>query len=332
MTRGRLSFGVLGNPAPQGSHTAKPIYAGGQFTGRVAVHESSASVKPWRDSVQWAAVDAMHKAKLSGPLTGPVVVNVTFRLKRPLSDFSTGRTTTHLVRPSAPTFPIKRPDIDKLVRSTFDALTLARVWADDAEVAEPQGHQGLRGACREAGGVDHHLLDPAGPRPVGGSLRHRDRLGRSGVAVNVLELFAGIGGLSLGLERAGMTVVGQVEIDPYCRRVLARHWPEVPRHDDVRTCLGWWRSEPRPPVELVAGGFPCQPASAAGHRLGLADERWLWPHMADVVRVLRPSFVLVENVPGLFVRGFDAVLGDLAALGYDATWDCVPAAAVGAPH
>jgi len=150
--------------------------------------------------------------------------------------------------------------------------------------------------------------------------------------VNVLELFAGIGGLSLGLERAGMTVVGQVEIDPYCRRVLARHWPEVPRHDDVRTCLDWWRAEPRPSVELVAGGFPCQPASAAGHRLGLADERWLWPHMADVVRVLRPSFVLVENVPGLFVRGFDAVLGDLAALGYDATWDCVPAAAVGAPH
>lgn len=151
MTRGRLSFGVLGNPAPQGSHTAKPIYAGGQFTGRVAVHESSASVKPWRDSVQWAAVDAMHKAKLSGPLTGPVVVNVTFRLKRPLSDFSTGRTTTHLVRPSAPTFPIKRPDIDKLVRSTFDALTLARVWVDDSQVASLKATKVYAGRAEKPG-------------------------------------------------------------------------------------------------------------------------------------------------------------------------------------
>lgn len=72
--------------------------------------------------------------------------------------------------------------------------------------------------------------------------------------MNVLELFAGIGGLSLGLERAGMTVVGHVEIDPYCQRVLARHWPEVPRHDDVHTALHWWRSEQRPPVHAVAGG------------------------------------------------------------------------------
>ena len=94
---------------------------------------------------------------------------------------------------------------------------------------------------------------------------------------NVLELFAGIGGLCLGLERAGMTAVGQVELDPFCRRVLNKHWPEVPKHDDVKTTVKWWLSEPRPPVHVIAGGYPCQPESLAGKRLGITDERWLWP-------------------------------------------------------
>jgi DNA (cytosine-5)-methyltransferase 1 len=150
--------------------------------------------------------------------------------------------------------------------------------------------------------------------------------------VNVLSLFSGIGGLELGLERAGMTVVGQVEIDPYCRRVLAKHWPEVPRHDDVRTCVDWWRSEPRPVVHMVCGGFPCQPISSAGRRLGEADERWLWPWFRDVIRDLRPRYALLENVSALLERGAGVVLGDLAEIGYDAEWDCIPASAVGAPH
>ena len=149
---------------------------------------------------------------------------------------------------------------------------------------------------------------------------------------NVLSLFAGIGGLDLGLERAGMNVVGQVEIDPYCRRVLARHWPEVPRHDDVRTCVEWWLGEPRPAVDVVAGGFPCQPVSSAGRQLAQADERWLWPEMAAVIRDLRPRYAIMENVPGLLARGMGDVLADLAACGYDTEWDCVPAAAVGALH
>jgi DNA (cytosine-5)-methyltransferase 1 len=102
--------------------------------------------------------------------------------------------------------------------------------------------------------------------------------------MNVLSLFAGIGGIELGLERAGMTTVGQVEINPYCRRVLARHWPEVPRHEDVRTAVEWWQSTERPPVDVVCGGFPCQPFSHAGKQLGTADERWGWPWMADVCR------------------------------------------------
>jgi DNA (cytosine-5)-methyltransferase 1 len=151
-------------------------------------------------------------------------------------------------------------------------------------------------------------------------------------ALNVLSLFAGIGGLDLGLERAGMTTVGQVELDPYCRSVLARRWPEVPRHDDVRTCSEWWMGEPRPAVDVVSGGFPCQPDSVAGLRLAQADERWLWPAMATVVGDLRPRLVIVENVPGLLTAGFGDVLGDLAALGFDAEWDCIPASAFGAPH
>ncbi len=150
----------------------------------------------------------------------------------------------------------------------------------------------------------------------------------------VVELFAGIGGLSLGLERAGFRVAGQVEIDPLCRSILAAHWPEVPRHDDARTAAEWWLSQPRPPVTLVAGGFPCQPFSQAGRKRGTADPRWMWPAMAGVVRQLRPRYVLVENVAALLSDrdAFGWVLGDLAALGFDAEWSLLPACALGAPH
>ena len=152
--------------------------------------------------------------------------------------------------------------------------------------------------------------------------------------MNGLWLFSGIGGLDLGLERAGVRVVGQVEIDPWRRRVLAKHWPEVPRHDDVRTAVEWWASEERPRVELVFGGFPCPPFSVAGLKRGIADDRWGWPWMAAVIRALGPRYVLVENVPGL-VRArvaFGCVLADLADLGFDAEWSLLSACAVGAPH
>lgn len=157
------------------------------------------------------------------------------------------------------------------------------------------------------------------------------------------SLFTGIGGMDLGLERAGMTCAWQVEIDPYCRAVLEQHWPDVPRWDDVKTF------PPEPTVEqvgtagqprfdrsvdLICGGFPCQPVSVAGKRQAQSDARWLWPEFARILRTLRPRYVLLENVPGLLGShgGFGDVLGDLAALGYDAEWDCVPAALVGAPH
>lgn len=148
--------------------------------------------------------------------------------------------------------------------------------------------------------------------------------------MNVLSLFSGIGGLDLGLERAGMTVAGQVEIDPWCRKVLAKHWPEVPRHDDVRTCVEWWGRRPVP--DLVGGGFPCQPVSQAGRQLARDDPRWLWPPMADVIAWLRPGWVVVENVPGLLRLGLADVLGDLARLGYRTRAGWISACEMGAPH
>lgn len=142
------------------------------------------------------------------------------------------------------------------------------------------------------------------------------------------SLFAGIGGFDLGLERAGMRVAWQCEIDPDARAILAKHWPEVPCYGDIRS-INWSDVEP---VDVVCGGYPCQPFSHAGSRAGESDPRHLWPEVARCVRHLRPRYVLLENVSGHLSLGFGAVLGDLAALGYDAFWDCIPAAAIGAPH
>jgi DNA (cytosine-5)-methyltransferase 1 len=140
------------------------------------------------------------------------------------------------------------------------------------------------------------------------------------------SLFAGIGGIDLGLERAGMECKWQVEIDPWCRRVLEKHWPDVPKYEDVKTVEGLES------VDLICGGFPCQPVSVAGKRLGQADARWLWPEFARIVRMVRPYYVLVENVPGLLVGGMGDVLGDLAEIGYDAEWGVLSAKDMGAPH
>ena len=146
-------------------------------------------------------------------------------------------------------------------------------------------------------------------------------------SVRVGSLFSGIGGLDLGLERAGMTVAWQSEIDPYCCRVLAKHWPHVPNLGDVTTID--WKDVER--VDLICGGYPCQPFSYAGQRAGESDERHLWPLVLDAVRHLRPRWVLLENVPGHLSLGFGDVLGGLASSGYDAEWDCIPASALGAP-
>jgi DNA (cytosine-5)-methyltransferase 1 len=148
------------------------------------------------------------------------------------------------------------------------------------------------------------------------------------VTLTVGSLFSGIGGLDLGLERAGMTVKWQSEIHPYACRVLAKHWPTVPNLGDI-TKIDWSEVER---VDVICGGYPCQPFSLAGIRLGKDDPRHLWPHVATAIRNLRPRYALLENVAGHLSLGFGRVLGDLAESGYDATWDCIPAAAVGAPH
>lgn len=142
------------------------------------------------------------------------------------------------------------------------------------------------------------------------------------------SLFAGIGGLDLGLERAGWTCRWQVEIDEFCRRVLAQHWPDVPKYGDIRELTG----DELERVDLICGGFPCVTVSPAGRRTGEDDARWLWPEFVRLLRVLRPRLVLVENSAGLRARGIGRVVGDLAALGYGVEWESLPAATFGAPH
>jgi DNA (cytosine-5)-methyltransferase 1 len=143
------------------------------------------------------------------------------------------------------------------------------------------------------------------------------------------SLFAGIGGIDLGFERAGLRCKWQVEIDPYAQKVLAKHWPEVRRHDDVRT----WPQPDTEYVDIVAGGFPCQDISYAGKGAGLAGERsGLFYEAMRIVRDMGPRIVVLENVAALLTRGLDQVLGTLASLGYDAEWDCLPASSLGASH
>lgn len=142
------------------------------------------------------------------------------------------------------------------------------------------------------------------------------------------SLFTGIGGIDLGLERAGWECKWQVENDDFCNEVLRRHWPNTQRYGDITQVEG----KDLERVDLLAGGFPCQPVSIAGQRRGDADKRWLWPEFHRLICQLRPRWVLVENVTGLLSKGFGTVLKDLSTSGYDAEWDTVPAAAVGAPH
>jgi DNA (cytosine-5)-methyltransferase 1 len=149
------------------------------------------------------------------------------------------------------------------------------------------------------------------------------------------SLFAGVGGFDLGFERAGLVCKWQVEISEFCRKVLAKHWPDVRRHDDVRTFppkgghsldnLEKWR------VDVICGGFPCQDISVAGRGEGIAEgtRSGLWLEYVRIVRLLRPEYVVVENVPALLVRGLDRVLGNLADIGYDAEWQTVGCDSIG---
>lgn len=144
------------------------------------------------------------------------------------------------------------------------------------------------------------------------------------------SLFSGIGGLELGLEWAGVgRTVWQVERDPFCRTVLAKHWPDVERFDDVRTV----DAHNLPRVDVICGGSPCQDISSAGKKAGIrGPQSILWREFARIVGEIRPSFVVLENSAAIVGRGLDLVLRDLAVLGFDAEWSTVSACAVGAPH
>jgi DNA (cytosine-5)-methyltransferase 1 len=150
--------------------------------------------------------------------------------------------------------------------------------------------------------------------------------------LNLLSLFAGIGGFELGLERSGgFQTVAQCEIDPYCNKVLAKHWPEVKRYGDIRELTADRLAADGIAVDAICGGFPCTNISLAGDGTGLeGPASGLWFEYERLVGELRPRVVFVENVAELCDRGLGDVLGALAALGYDAEWHCIPASYAGA--
>lgn len=147
--------------------------------------------------------------------------------------------------------------------------------------------------------------------------------------MKVLDLFSGIGGFSLGLEWAGMSTVAMCEKDPYCRKILAKHWPDLTIHDDIRNLDGKRYAES---IDLVCGGFPCQPFSVAGKRKGTDDDRHLWPEMLRVIQESRPRWVIGENVFGFVNMALDDVQADLEREHYEVRKFVLPAVAVDAKH
>lgn len=149
-----------------------------------------------------------------------------------------------------------------------------------------------------------------------------------------LSLFSGIGGLDLAAERAGFRTVGQCEWADYPTKVLEKHWPDVPRWRDMRTLTGddFYERTGMRTVDVISGGFPCQPFSVAGKRRGKEDDRFLWPEMLRVIEELRPAWVVGENIAGIISMAIDQVLSDLESIGYTCQAFVVPACAVDAPH
>lgn len=156
--------------------------------------------------------------------------------------------------------------------------------------------------------------------------------------MKVLDLFSGIGGFSLGLERAGMETVAFCEIEEYPRKVLAKHWPNVPIYDDVRNLTGDRLKQDGIAVDVICGGFPCQDISAAGRQAGIGEgtRSGLWSECARLLGDVRPRYAIFENVTALLSgdsgRWFEQVLWDISQVGYDAEWHCIPASELGAHH
>ena len=147
--------------------------------------------------------------------------------------------------------------------------------------------------------------------------------------MNVLDLFSGIGGFSLGLERAGMKTVAFCEIEPFPQKVLKKHWPDVPIFEDIRNLHA---EEINQPIDIICGGYPCQPFSQLGKRNGANDERHLWPEMLRLIQECSPSWVICENVVAHIIMGLDKVLSDLERNGYTQWTFVIPACAIDAPH
>tara|TARA_R110000787_G_scaffold45453_2_gene110858 strand:+ start:1408 stop:2430 length:1023 start_codon:yes stop_codon:yes gene_type:complete len=157
--------------------------------------------------------------------------------------------------------------------------------------------------------------------------------------MKVLDLFSGIGGFSLGLERAGMETVAFCEIESYPQKVLAKHWPDVPIYNDVRELtVERLRQDGITDIDVLCGGFPCQDISAAGNQAGIGEgtRSGLWSECARLIGELQPRYAIFENVTALLSgdngRWFQQVLWDISQVGYDAEWHCIPASELGAHH
>lgn len=143
--------------------------------------------------------------------------------------------------------------------------------------------------------------------------------------MNHLDLFSGIGGFSLAAKWSGFKTIQFVEIDKFCQKVLQKNFPGVPIHDDIKTFHF------NDKVDLLTGGFPCQPFSVAGKKLGIKDDRYLWPDMLRIIRECRPHYIIAENVPGI-VPLLDTILQDLESEAYSFRTFNIPASLIGAPH
>ena len=150
-----------------------------------------------------------------------------------------------------------------------------------------------------------------------------------GESMRVLDLFSGIGGFSLGLESAGMKTIAFCEIEPFCRKILDKHWPGVEIHEDIKKLDG---KQYRGAVDVVCGGYPCQPFSVAGKQKGKKDERHLWPEMFRIITECAPAWVIAENVVGHVKMGLDDVYSDLESEGYAVESIIIPACATGKNH
>jgi len=150
--------------------------------------------------------------------------------------------------------------------------------------------------------------------------------------MKVLDLFSGIGGFSIGLEKAGFETVAFCEIEDYPRAVLRRHWPDTPIYRDVKQLTGEQLRADGIIPDVIVGGYPCQPFSLAGVRRGEEDDRHLWPEVRRLVKEIRPTWCIFENVAGHITMGLDQVLSDLEAEDYSARPFVIPACGVDAPH